>query len=73
MSPELVGRTGLARILKVSENSARSIEARGEISPTTFVDGRALFSAHEARQLCAAREARRAQTQADRTKLSPAA
>jgi hypothetical protein len=73
MSPELVGRTGLARILEVSENSARSIEARGEIAPEAIVDGRPLFSAQKARQLRADREARRALTQGARSRLSPAA
>ena len=64
MTPELVGRTGLARILEVSENSARSIEARGEIAPETFVNGRPLFSVQKARQLHAVREARRTENRA---------
>lgn len=73
MTLELVGPTRLARLLDVSENAARQIVARGDIAPETIVDGRPLFSAEKARQLRAAREAKRAQSHADRAKLSPAA
>lgn len=59
MRDEVVGRTGLARILGVSENTARNLEARGEIAPEAIVDGRPLFSAQKARELRNARDARR--------------
>jgi hypothetical protein len=54
-----LGRVGLARILEVSENATRDIEARGEISPVAFVDGRPLFSAEQARELKATRNTKR--------------
>jgi hypothetical protein len=59
MRDEVVGRTGLAKILGVSEGTTRNLERRGEIAAEAIVDGRALFSAQKARQLRAARDARR--------------
>jgi DNA-binding transcriptional MerR regulator len=59
MQIELVGRTGLARILEVSEATTRNWEARGLITPECTVDGRDLFSAQKAKQLKAARDSRR--------------
>jgi hypothetical protein len=59
MPYELVGRKGLARILDVSENTTRNLEARKEINREAIVDGRPLFSAEKARHLKAARDARR--------------
>jgi hypothetical protein len=55
---ELVGRTGLARILEVSENTTRNWEARGEISPEAIIDGRPVFSAEKARKLRESRQQR---------------
>lgn len=57
MATELVGRTGLARILEVSENTTRNWEARGEIAPEAIVDGRPIYSAAKARALKERREA----------------
>ena len=34
---EIVGRTGLARLLGVSESTTRNLEARGEIAPEQIV------------------------------------
>ena len=51
MATELVGRTGLARILEVSENTTRNWEARGLITREYVVDGRPLFSAAKAQKL----------------------
>ena len=48
---ELVGRVGLARILEVSENTTRNLEARGEITPEQMVDGRPVYSVLKARAL----------------------
>jgi len=59
MQPDLVGRSGLARILEVAENTTRAWEARGLIKPECTIDGRDLFSAQKARELKAAREAQR--------------
>jgi len=59
MQNELVGRTGLARILEVSEATTRNWEAKGLIRPEMTVDGRDLFSAKKARQLKTARDANR--------------
>jgi hypothetical protein len=59
MREEIVGRTGLARILGVCANTTRNLEARGLIAPEAIVDGRPLFSAHKARELRAVRDARR--------------
>ena len=60
MNDQLVGRTGLARLLEVSENTTRSIEAQKLIEPECVVDGRPLFSVAKARKLKSARDARRA-------------
>jgi DNA-binding transcriptional MerR regulator len=60
MNGELVGRTGLARILEVSEATTRNWEARGLIEPACRIDGRDLFSAEKARQLKAERAQHRA-------------
>jgi DNA-binding transcriptional MerR regulator len=59
MRDQVVGRSGLAKILGVSEGTTRNLERRGEIAPEAIVDGRALFSAEKARLLRAARDARR--------------
>jgi DNA-binding transcriptional MerR regulator len=53
----LVGRAGLARVLGVSEATARALEARGEIAPETTVGRRALFSVQQAEALKAKRDA----------------
>ena len=52
---EFVGRSGLARLLDVSEGTTRNLEARGEIKPAAIVDGRALFSVAKADALRARR------------------
>lgn len=60
MHIELVGRSGLARILEVSEATTRNWEERGLIRPECTIDGRDLFSAVKAKQLKAARDSQRA-------------
>jgi hypothetical protein len=55
----LIGRSGLARLLEVSEKTARMVEMRGEIAPETFIEGRPMFSAAKARVLRDRREADR--------------
>jgi len=60
VTPEIVGRKGLARILDVSENTTRLLEARGQIAPEQIVDGRPIFSAAKARALRDKRDAARA-------------
>ncbi len=59
MDINLVGRAGLARILGVSEATARALEARGDIAPETSVGGRAVFSVQKAEALRERREAER--------------
>ena len=59
METVLVGRTGLAQILEVSENTTRNWEARGVIEPECVVSGRPLFSAAKAHQVKLARAERR--------------
>jgi hypothetical protein len=56
----LCGRTGLARILECSENTARSLEKAGLITPIAVVDGRPLFRIDDAMALRAKREAKAA-------------
>ena len=56
-----VGRSGLARILGVSETSTRNLEARQEIKPKAIVDGRPLYAVSEAMALKAKRDAAKAQ------------
>ena len=77
MQMKLVGRTGLARILMVSEATSRNIEAAGEIAPEGIVDGRALFSADKAEALRLKREqlrvARRGRNMTAKRADSPAA
>ena len=53
---QLVGRTGLARILGVSENTTRNLETRGEIAPEAIVDGRPIYSVEKAKALKAKRD-----------------
>ena len=49
--PELCGRAGLARILEVSESTARHLERRGLIRPVMRVGKRALFAVQDAQTL----------------------
>lgn len=56
---DLVSRVGLARILNVSENTARAIERRGEIEPVAVVDGRPVFSRRQAEAFKQHRDAQR--------------
>jgi DNA-binding transcriptional MerR regulator len=56
MREKVCGRSGLARILEVSENTTRNWEIKGLISPECFVDGRPLFSEDKARQLKQAKD-----------------
>jgi hypothetical protein len=54
-----VGRSGLARILGVSETSTRNFETRQEIRPKAIVDGRPLYAVADAVALKAKRDAAR--------------
>ena len=60
MDLDVIGRTGLARILDVSESTTRNLQARKLIEPEGMVDGRPLFSVKKAQQLKSARDAERA-------------
>jgi hypothetical protein len=73
MREELVGRTGLARILDVTENTTRNLQKIGKIAPEAIISGRPLFSADKARALRAERDAAHAEAQAARSALIPAA
>jgi hypothetical protein len=57
--PTLCGRAGLARILDVSERTARNVEDAGDIEPEMVVGGRPLFSVAKAHALRERREAER--------------
>jgi len=59
MLEEIVGRSGLAKILGVSESTTRYLEARGEITREANVDGRPIYSAAKAHQLRQLRDAKR--------------
>lgn len=61
MKLNLVGRSGLARILDCSEGTTRNLEFRGAIAPECIVDGRPLYSVAKAEALRAARTAERDQ------------
>ena len=63
---EIVGRTGLARILGVSVSTTRNLEARGAIAPDAIVEGRPVYSADKAKQLRVTLDAKRAQRRAER-------
>ena len=56
--PTLCGRAGLARILDVSERTARNLQLAGEIEPEMVVGGRPLFLVAKARALREKRERR---------------
>ena len=64
MELNVVGRSGLARILRVSERTARNLQERKLIEPECIVDGRPLFSVEKAERLKAARDAERARKDA---------
>jgi hypothetical protein len=57
MEQKLIGRTELAALLSVSENTARAIERSGAIRPVQFAGKRPLFNAAEAAALRARRDA----------------
>jgi hypothetical protein len=71
--PRLCGRAGLARILDVSEGTARNVELAGEIAPEMVVGGRPLFSVEKALALAAKRHAERAAGRARRAPANAAA
>jgi DNA-binding transcriptional MerR regulator len=60
MRDKVCGRSGLARILEVSENTTRNWEARGLIAPECFADGRPLFSEEKAKKLKQTRDSEKA-------------
>ena len=71
--PTLCGRAGLARILDVSERTARNFEDAGEIAPEMVVAGRPLFAVAKAEALRAKREAQRVARLRQKLERRPAA
>lgn len=69
---QLTGRSGLARVVGVSDTAARDLERRGLIRPVTFVDGRPLFSVSEAEALRAKRDAAAAERRRSRSAVQAA-
>lgn len=57
MEQELVGRSGLAKILDLSESMTEKLRKAGKIKPVTFIGKRPAYSVADALALRAERDA----------------